>query len=86
MKLSQIFGKTLSSYDSWNGDHKVIKVESITITDDSKEIVFSGKGYYGNTLNVYVPINMVDMLMETKQIAISNTIDHCHVTKEIVIL
>lgn len=82
MKLSEIFGKCLSSYDSWNGDHKVIKVENITITDDSKEIIFSGKGYWGRK-KIYVDIDRVDQLLEIGFITESSTIDHCSVSKEI---
>lgn len=78
MKLSEIFGKCLSSYDSWNGDHKVIKVENITITDDSNEIIFSGKGK-----KIYVDIDRVDQLLEIGFITMSSIIDHCSVTKEI---
>ena len=83
MKLSEIFGKSLSSYDSWNGDHKVIKVENITITDDSKEIIFSGRGYWGNEQKIYVDIDRVDQLLEIGFITKSSTIDHCSVAKEI---
>lgn len=83
MTLSEIFGKSLSSYDSWNGDHKVIKVENITITDDSKEIIFSGKGYYGNEQKIYVSIARVDQLLEIGFITMSSIIDHCPITEEI---
>lgn len=83
MKLAEIFGKSLTSYDSWNGDHKVIKVSSISITEDGKEIIFSGKGYWGNEQKIYVPADQVDELLEMNSITLSNTIDHCSVNKEI---
>lgn len=83
MKLSEIFGKFLSSYDSWNGDHKVIKVEHICLTDDAQEIMFSGKGYWGNFQKIYVPIDRVDQLLEIKSITMSDTIDHCSVCREV---
>lgn len=82
MKLTEIFGMTISSYDSWNGDHTTLKVESISVTDSKTEIVFAGKGYWGNRQHIYVPIEKVDELMEKGKASRSTTIDHCDVTKE----
>ena len=86
MKLSEIFGKTISSYDSWNGDYKTLKVECITITDDAREIRFAGHGRWGTMQTIYCPIDKVDELMETGKASTSTTIDHCNVSMEWCIL
>ena len=82
MKLSEIFGMTISSYDSWNGDHMTLKVECITITDDASEIRFAGRNRWGTMSVIYIPINKVDELIETGRATKSTTIDHCNVSKE----
>lgn len=82
MKLSEIFGMTISSYDSWNGDHTTLKIESISITDSKTSIVFAGTSHWGNRQHIYVPIDKADELTETCKASTSTLIDHCDVTKE----
>lgn len=83
MKAHEIFNKTLASYDSWNGDHETVRVRSIEITEDEKEIIFIGEGYWKNEARIYIPLDCFDELLEKGNITISNTIDHCSVYKEI---
>lgn len=80
MKLTEIFGKAISQYDSWNGDHKTIQVETIAMVD--KEIIITGKGYYGNTQRIYIPSDLFENLLESGKAESRNEIDHCIVTKE----
>ena len=86
MKLSEIFGKTISYYNSWNGLNRIIKVDCITIADDASEIRLSGLGRWGTTQIIYIPIDKVDELMETGRASTFTTIDHCNVSKEWCIL
>ena len=82
IKFTEIFGKEISSYDGWNGDHKTITIDGISFCKESNEIIFTGKGYRGNEQKVYVPILIVDELMEKGKASATYEIDHCVIRKE----
>lgn len=81
MKLSEIFNKKVSVYDEWNGSNTQVTVSSMGITEDGKEIYFSGKSYWGNMEKVYIPIELADTLVETGKATNSYEIDHCTIGK-----
>lgn len=84
--LSYIFNKKVSVYDGWNGSHTTVTVNTIGITEDGKEIVFSGIGYWGNIQKVYIPAELADVLIESGKATTSYEIDHCNIEKSWTIL
>lgn len=82
ISILEIFGKTITSYDGWNGDHKSIKITSVSFNEESDEFKFSGPGYWGNELSIWVPKSKVEELFETGKASTENTIDHCSIVKE----
>lgn len=84
--LSEIFNKKVTVYDEWNGNHNQVTVATIGITEDGKEIYFSGKSYWGNMTKVYIPIELADTFMETGRATTYCEIDHCMVGKTWTIL
>lgn len=84
--FSAIFNKKVCKYDEWNGSHTTITVSSIEMTEDGKEIIFIGVGYWGNIQKVYIPVELVDSFIETGKATTSEYIDHCSVGKTWTIL
>ena len=77
MKLSEIFGKSISYYDEFNGDRKSVKISCISSTEDNKHICFSGMGRWGKEIKIYVPIEVVDYLITSRVASTAHEIDHC---------
>ena len=77
MKLSELFGKSISYYDEFNGDRKSVKISCISSTEDNKNICFSGIDRCGKEKKIYVPIELVDYLMKSRVASTTHEIDHC---------
>lgn len=84
--FANIFNKKVSVYDEWNGSNTQVTVKTIGITEDGKEIFFSGISYWGNPIKVYIPAELVDTLIETGKATTSQEIDHCTIGKTWAIL
>ena len=84
--LSQIFNKKVCLYDEWNGSHTTVTVSTIGMTEDGKDIYFSGVSYWGNIQKVYIPIELADEFIATGKASTVNEIDHCYVGKTWTIL
>ncbi|RLT77099.1 hypothetical protein D7V95_05090 [bacterium J10(2018)] len=73
-----VIGKTLFTYDSWNGSSMTIVVDGIEILTDS--VLFTGKNNWGNRSGIYVGKEYLEELIATGAAVQHNTIDHCDVT------
>ena len=81
--ILQVFGKTVTSYDGWNGDHNSITVSKISFNEESNEIIFSGiHRSWGREMSIYIPKDKAEELLEKGKASVDYTIDHCSITKE----
>lgn len=73
-----LIGKSLYTYDSWNGSSMSIEIDGIEVLSDS--ILCTGKNFWGNRSGIYIDKSCLEELIATKKAIRHRTIDHCDVT------
>ena len=72
-----VVGRSLFTYDSWNGSSMTITVEGVEILD--KSIHFTGPNCWGNRSGIYVDKDSLEELIATGEATKYNTIERCNV-------
>lgn len=75
--LKRTKGKTLYSYDSWDGSSMTIVVEKVDLLNDSA--LFTGKNHWGGISGIYVELEYLKELLDKGCESRHNTIERCDV-------
>ena len=72
-----IIGKSLYTYNSWNGSSMTINVNTFEILDDS--VLFTGKNAWGGCSGIYVNKTDIEELVVKGEATQYDTIEYCDV-------
>lgn len=72
-----VVGRSLFSYNSWNGSSMTITVDGVEILDNS--ILFTGPNGWGNRSGIYVDKECLEELIATGEATKHDTIERCDI-------